>query len=345
MKNKKRLNLVMGGVFSILLTIGFILLVVPDLYKKIIETRQIFSVNSSTFTKVINLSQVSDYVLKIKYDFKNTDTDIVSLNGNKLELRVSNKGKDIITRYYYAPKDIVKSGDNILRIIFYPWNPPNIDLRIRNYLASTLGKNIILTLKRSSVRIKSSEKVLIFGIIFFILSFGLWSGIFYLGTRIFSLSLREVILNNIITFLPVTIIYLIIGIVSSQGPYSLAITPSYLFIFLFLTVMILNLSLNSLPIFLVTKVNNSYSPSVKVKQNKINQVPSWPEKSLNWIKSTEFSDKCVLLFMFLLIMCAFLLILGMEWLAEQFANIAYFALVLGVMIKFVKFVREERKKI
>jgi hypothetical protein len=44
-------------------------------------------------------------------------------------------------------------------------------------------------------------------------------------------------------------------------------------------------------------------------------------------------------------MCAFLLILGMEWLAEQFANIAYFALVLGVMIKFVKFVREERKKI
>jgi hypothetical protein len=34
----------------------------------------------------------------------------------------------------------------------------------------------------------------------------------------------------------------------------------------------------------------------------------------------------------------------MKWWAEQFANIAYLVLVLGMVIKFVKMVREERKR-
>ena len=48
--------------------------------------------------------------------------------------------------------------------------------------------------------------------------------------------------------------------------------------------------------------------------------------------------------MTLLIIYAFLLILHLEPIAEQLANLAYFALVIGVVIKFVKFVKEERQR-
>jgi len=67
--------------------------------------------------------------------------------------------------------------------------------------------------------------------------------------------------------------------------------------------------------------------------------PEWVRKTIAWIKRREFSDKCILLFMSLLILGAFLLILRLEWVAEQFASIAYFSLVVGVGIKFVNLVR------
>jgi hypothetical protein len=47
----------------------------------------------------------------------------------------------------------------------------------------------------------------------------------------------------------------------------------------------------------------------------------------------------IIVFMILLILCAFLLIFKQEWLAEQLANIAYFCLVIGVGIEFYKMVK------
>ena len=51
----------------------------------------------------------------------------------------------------------------------------------------------------------------------------------------------------------------------------------------------------------------------------------------------------VLAFMLLLITCAFLLIFKQERIAEQVANWAYLFLVIGVIIKFVRMLREEKK--
>ena len=89
-----------------------------NLSQKIIKIQQMYSVNSSMFTKMINFPQAGDYIIKVKYNFANTDGDVVVLNGNKLELRI-NKEKGIIrTRYYYAPREVVKEGKNFLRINF-----------------------------------------------------------------------------------------------------------------------------------------------------------------------------------------------------------------------------------
>lgn len=66
----------------------------------------------------------------------------------------------------------------------------------------------------------------------------------------------------------------------------------------------------------------------------------WYKKSLDYLKKNPGSG-FVLVFMFLLIACAFLLIFKQENIAEQVANWAYLFLVVGVIIKFVRMIREK----
>ena len=347
MQKSKVLSIILGTLFSIILTISFLLLAMPNLDKKAIKLRQMHDVNSSAFREMISLPQKQNYVFKIKYEFKNADIESVSLNGNRLKLRVSNKRNFICARYYYAPQDIVNEGENILKIHFYPGFPPNVDIRIRNYIASTEDKNIILTMRGSLINQKDFVGLMPIAIFFFIFSFCLWWGYIYFG-RIFNLPLNGTITNNIITFLPCTLLYFVFGIASISTPYSLAITPSYLFVSLFTITLVVIIPLNLLSVFFLrqTPIETIQDDKILHQTRKIkrHELPKWLEKFLSWIKSREFSDKCILFFMFLLIMCAFLLILSLEWLAKQSANAAYFTLVIGVVIKFAKFAREERKK-
>ncbi len=52
----------------------------------------------------------------------------------------------------------------------------------------------------------------------------------------------------------------------------------------------------------------------------------------------------IMLFMILLLSCAFLLMIKLEPVAEQVANIAYFLLVIGVGIEFYQLMREKKDK-
>ena len=65
----------------------------------------------------------------------------------------------------------------------------------------------------------------------------------------------------------------------------------------------------------------------------------WYKKSLDYLKKNPGSG-FVLVFMLLLITCAFLLILKQENIVEQVAKWAYLSLVIGVIIKFVRLIRE-----
>ena len=62
-------------------------------------------------------------------------------------------------------------------------------------------------------------------------------------------------------------------------------------------------------------------------------------KCLHYLKKNPGSG-FILGFMFLLIVCAFLLILGREKTAQGIANWAYLFLVIGVVIKLVRFLKE-----
>lgn len=52
----------------------------------------------------------------------------------------------------------------------------------------------------------------------------------------------------------------------------------------------------------------------------------------------------IMLFMIILLICAFLLIIKLESVAEQMANIAYFLLVVGVGIEFYQLIKEKKRE-
>lgn len=347
MKKIEKINIISGLVFSVILALSFLFLAGFNLNKKIVSIRQEFRVRSSMFSKTIDLPQKSDYVLQLKYEYKNTDAEVVSLNKKKLKFRVSNKGRDIISRYYYIPQNIVCKGENRLKIKFYKGHPFNIDVRIKNYLFSAANDNIILTVKESLLNNKGFLNLLFWGILFFAFVFSLWKGIVYCGKRVFALSFPQSVLNCIFSFIPGALLFFMLGVNSFKGPYSLVIQPIFLVLFLFAGVVIVNVYINFFFIFLLRPMAGaSLSAKSEIQIAKgvsAKELPVWLEKSLKWLRTREFSDKCILFFMFLLILCAFCLIWGLELWAENLANIAYFALVTGVIIKCIKMVRDERK--
>ncbi|MGE4358067.1 MAG: hypothetical protein AB7E08_05925, partial [Candidatus Omnitrophota bacterium] len=174
LRSKHIYQIILGLFFSFIFSFSFFLLAVPNLKEKIIEKDEVYTLNSRIFSKNISFPQKSDFVLKLKYDYRDTDGEAVSLNGEKLELRVSNRAEHIITRYYFVPYEIVREGNNFLKIEFFPQAPPNLNLRLRNYLGATENKEIVLYLRHSLI-IGEEWGVLVFlSILFFVFSFFLW---------------------------------------------------------------------------------------------------------------------------------------------------------------------------
>jgi hypothetical protein len=59
---------------------------------------------------------------------------------------------------------------------------------------------------------------------------------------------------------------------------------------------------------------------------------------------TNLSSAFILDFMLLFVLCAILLTIKAEWIAKQLANLAYFLLVLGTIMKAIQFFQESKKK-
>jgi len=59
---------------------------------------------------------------------------------------------------------------------------------------------------------------------------------------------------------------------------------------------------------------------------------------------TNLSSAFILDFMLLLVLCAFLLTIKAEWIAKQIANLAYFLLLFGVIMKAIQFFKESKKR-
>ncbi|MFH1459857.1 MAG: hypothetical protein ABIG64_05730 [Candidatus Omnitrophota bacterium] len=343
MQRTRKISLVLSIIFATVFTVAFFLLCSSGIHENIVKKEDIFLVNSEVFETIISLPKVSDYLLQLKFDAKNTDAELAKLNNNKLELRISNSSENcILSRYYYVPKEIMVEGNNKLQVHFYPNNPKNLMVRTKNFLGQVHNENIILTLRDSVLRNNDLKKVLLPGIIFFFFIVILWWIMLLFELIVLNLSIKQSILNNIFSFIFCAFFCLVLGYISLKGPYSLVVQIKYAFLFVCINVAFANMIVNLLTWVLLNKLKDDIGRR-NIGDNSlifnkifyiINKVFLWIKEQIIWVLDCKFSDKCLVAFMSGLILCAILRSIGLKKWLDTAGTVAYFFLVSGISIKF-----------
>jgi hypothetical protein len=276
------------------------------------------------------------YLLKIKHIIQENQSKEIFVNGSPVDsdaISYVRKRGIIETNYIKLSKETINPGRNTIEIYFPQNRPPDVGIELSNY-RKEINKDIYI-LFFDSANLPTgvvSLKTVAFPVFLAFLFFG---GMIYLLTKVFSLKASRPFLYQVYSIIPFLIFLSSLWIFNnSSGVYRVIISPNYFWTFGLVSFAITEGSI------VTKKLLQGYRrKDFSIVRPKVNPCII---KAFNWLKTREFSDKCVLLFMALLIICAFLLLLHLEPVAEQLANIAYIALVAGVVIKFVKMVREER---
>ncbi len=287
----------------------------------------------------------------------------VFVNDHLLEKYVSKRKRVAGTTYRIIPADLIKKGENELKIIF----PKNVDpqfsmvISYRNYRKSSANniifilfdssKNLPHYLKISEIAIKMLIGVLVLGCIWILGSSGL--------IKILYLPEKRIYLYGLISFIPSLLIFLIAYLTSIFSPYHIVFSMGYFWTFVIILGFISNICLISRGIWLEYKTSIHLLKVPSLPQFKVPSLPQYLKLnrvfkltilnqtvigSIEWVEGRELSDKLILSFMFLLMMCAFWLILEAEPVAEFLANLAYLSLATGVFIKLSKFLKEGKGK-
>ncbi len=446
--------------FSFILAVSLSYFAGFGLEDKIVKFQQEFHLKSLVFNKEISLPAKSDYMLKLKYDYQFTDTEIVKLNSNTLELTKGIRRKSIRTHYYSILQEDVRESDNKLMIKFYPAVPFQIDLRIRNFIRSSFDNNLIFASRDSLFVDRSLSKILLAGLLFFIFSSWLWKVLVYTGKQFFKLPHEQSFFNVAVAFMAHVLFFVFLGLGFFLLNFIAVVHPFYLFMIFLTSVISVVIFLNFVARSIITyPLISAFCFSVlnDAKQALVNQIkfylrlfgtllkfinrvicviaqrvkflrvllkfinrvicvivhwlralrkfinrvicvivhwlralrksinqfafrlfkllqkflsrfihysrisifirkikaktklfivrgiPVYFEQFLSWVKSLEFSGKCIFLSAIFLLICSNLLIFHLEFPPKLFANMAYYALVIGVIIKFIKFVRRRRE--
>jgi len=264
--------------------------------------------------------------LKIKTPQK-FPVDKIFFNGNYVPAETTKLKGVTYTYHFFIPQQFVLKGNNILKIKFV--SPPhlNIDVRLYNY-RKKIAENLVIFLKDNHI-FKKDKNILgvLFAIIFLLF-------VYFVILKL----LNKIIISKIYTyfflcFFSPTLFLTLIYFVPLRMNLRIAVSAGFFFfLYIIFTFFILSLVILRYIFSKSQKTDLIFSPLWKTKFEKV----------YLWISKKSFSEKCIILFMFLLLWCALFLSFGLEKIAEQFANLAYFLLVIGVMGKFIKFLREER---
>ncbi len=338
MKKYEKVNKLFGAGISLVIAIFFLVLINVDMDDFFIRESYVFPVNNTVFTKIIYFPVEGDYVLQLKYNDSETDIEVATLNRYRLEVRVGNDSSSgIVSRYYYVPKKIIKKRNNFLKIKFYPTNPLEIDVRMKNYLVEGANGNIVLTLKDAMSEHKNFQQRVFLAIVFFLFSFLFWNMLMYVQVRFLELSLRQSIIYNCISFFPITFLLLFLGGISLKGPYVLVLSPHFVFILFFVITISSVCFINILPVFIEYFAKILFAST---EQREKILLPSLVKSMVMWVYRRKFSEKLILLFMFLFIFADILYNSGMVNYAEWLSASAFWLLIAGVVLCFVSAMKE-----
>ena len=255
--------------------------------------------------------------------------------------------------YVFIPADMVNIGMNYLKLSFPPDIRDCVTIKMGNYHRNTNNQIFILFEDSHIFPLKRSPIVYLYSVLIILIIF----------LFLFWRTKQHIYSKFLISLLPANSLLLLAYIIPITIDLRLFVTSGY-----FWTVQAISLVLTCFIFFfnynkkiISENIRESY---LSVKELHLKKefspihafmiatiiivarclhylhsrviLPFW-----QWLKPRPFSDKCIVLFMFLLIMCAFCLIAHSEIAAERLANVAYFALCLGVVIKFVQLMRDK----
>ncbi|MBU0477601.1 hypothetical protein KKC91_03415 [bacterium] len=368
MKRKVR-YIIFSGLLSLIISFFYNCSVIPDSYEK-----ELFFYEDSIKlrdSKYINMTNLIPYketlLLKIASLYKRKTI----IFNNKILIpyktkKYSRKLKNLFVKEYYIKPvdyvlitaDIVNVGKNSLKVSFPRDVRDCVTIKIGNYHRNTNDQIFILFKDSHVLSLKKSSITYLYSALI-VLSLSLllaWiSKILFirrLGTK------KDDIYSKIlISFLPANILFFSTYMISMTADLKLFVTSGYFYmlqmISLGITYSIFLYNCNKE--IIIENIEKSYADLRKgflpvhafmiavivIITRCLRYLHSRTILFWRWLKSRSFSDKCVILFMFLLIVCTLLLIAHLEIAAEQLASIAYLALCFGVIIKLVKSVREK----
>ncbi len=342
-----RVNILMGIIIVSFMGMFYYQLI--NTYKEtdFFQFHKLASLASYVFTAVIELPVQDEYLLKLKHLIRPKERKTIFLNGNLLELAERKVGSEILTEYYRVPKEFVHHHKNVLKIRFQYQKPPEIELWIRNYISSELSGNMYLLLANSNL-IRNRPEPILNSLVFVLILFLLWEGIYCFWRNLFGI---ESILFQFISFLPSLLIlgsaFSLPIIITPYGvSFSLLMSQSFLYSIVIFGVIFIQIILGGTVGFKKKAFYFRKEKRIKKERLLYGQLPSWTIKIINkiieWLNARELSDKCILLFMVLLVFCAFFLMVRLTPLAEQLANFAYLFLAISIIIKFFKFAKGGR---
>lgn len=323
---------------SIILTYLYSQLTIFHLQEKFKEYRKTIYLDRDRARANFDLPS-DTYLLKVKHTLQADQPKEIFVNGFKVDYNiypyVIKKGI-IETDYIRLPKEIVKEGRNLIDINFPKNHPKDVDTILSNYRRQ-IGNDIYILFSDSAYFAsgKISFKTIVSSMVIISLVF---AGVIYFLNRTLSLSINRLFIYQIYSLLPFFIFLFSLWLSSNLSKlYKVVTTNGY-----FWTFGIVSFSLTQGFIILRKLIQGYRKKAILLINPKVNKLIF---EAIEWIKLRDFSDKCIMLFMVLFMVCALLLILHFEPIAVQVANIIYFVLVIGVITKFIRVIKEREEKI
>lgn len=320
------------------------------------------------------------YLLRIKHNIKYAVSNQIRVNGLAISPNIHyyvRKRGQIETFYFYLTRDIIKTGVNSFGIRSNTILPFSVDFiltncrkNIKNYMYVLFSDSTYWISRSTSFSTVFLAAVSI--ILFFL-------GIIYLLNQVTILGVYRLFCYQLLSILPFLVFLTILWLGNISGSYKIVISRlcftfygilSFFIIGLIivliavwnggLNAIIFNLNPQVIKLFwrlidwIETGKFRAYDPHRVTKsrqwllawiEEKRIRVVSPGRKLLFWLKTRKFVEKCILFFIFLLVLCAILLFFHLNYLADKFAIAAYFAIIVVIITEAYKTIKHKETKL
>jgi hypothetical protein len=284
--------------------------------------------------------KIDHYLLKLKSTaHKQSWPKLIYFNNYPLKFQWSKhfSSKGIVLSE--IPTSLISKDSNILKVAYPDIISSSVLITLRNYRKELSGGKLFILFKSSNLfstfefnqKNRRNLKLILLGI-FITAGTAL---IIYLFLSPFGLPIPtdSFLKMETICITPGFTLLLLLNLVSVFSPYQFIINKSYFLQIIFVPIFLLQL-------FLIY----AYSEQKKITPPRIKKETAFSFKyALACLRgkllSYEVADRFIILFIFFLLLCAMLLILKMDQLAEVVGNFAYLLIIIGTVIKLTQFNR------